>query len=323
MNYLKVPDSNIKLTDGSVVMLARFPGTKWVVHYGWYDYAGRRGMGWYFSSIPAQTVIPVTSQDLQLIVLVDPGKSEEPDLPPAPGPAPGPGPTPPGPTPPPPGPRPPRPPYDPDVHPDWPGPKPDSGLYPTPPDRHPSGDYRAYFSKNDQYLLDASWITLPSIRYRDALPTVCNIPNGKVVKINSVDGVTRYYSWNAANQRWDEKFYENDTEKVLVDYYTKEEIDETVGTINSSINSLEASNDTIVESLATEVANREAAIANEASTRELAITTETANRKAAITAESAARVEADVNITANVSALQDQVEVLSTKLDNEITARTD
>ena len=94
MNYLKVPDSNIKLTDGSVVMLARFPGTKWVVHYGWYDYSGRRGMGWYFSSIPAQTVIPVTAQDLDLIVLIDQGKSEEPERPPIPDhpPAPGPGP---------------------------------------------------------------------------------------------------------------------------------------------------------------------------------------------------------------------------------------
>ena len=37
----------------------------------------RRGMGWYFSSIPAQTIIPVSNQDLQLIVLVDQGHSDD------------------------------------------------------------------------------------------------------------------------------------------------------------------------------------------------------------------------------------------------------
>ena len=69
LNYLKVPDSNVKLTDGSVVMLSRFPGTKWVVHNGWYNYAGRRYMGWYFCSIPAQTIIPANSQDLTMITV--------------------------------------------------------------------------------------------------------------------------------------------------------------------------------------------------------------------------------------------------------------
>ena len=105
VNYLKVPDSNIKLTDGSVVMLARFPGTKWVVHYGWYNYSGRNAMGWYFSSIPAETIIPVSNSDLQLIVLVDQGQTSDvpqsigdpsPMIPCPPGPTPGP--TPPEPT---------------------------------------------------------------------------------------------------------------------------------------------------------------------------------------------------------------------------------
>ena len=143
MNYLKVPDSNIKLTDGSVVMLARFPGTKWVVHYGWYNYSGRNAMGWYFSSISAETIIPVSNSDLQLIVLVDQGQTSDvpesigdpsPMIPCPPGPTPGPSLCPPGP-------MPPRPPFN---------PTPD-GLFPLPDgaDRSPV----SYFSKNDKVYL--------------------------------------------------------------------------------------------------------------------------------------------------------------------------
>ena len=218
MNYLKVPDSNIKLTDGSVVMLARFPGTKWVVHYGWYEYSGRRAMGWYFSSIPAQTVIPVAKSDLQLIVLVDQGQvSDEPESVGSPIPCP-PSPCPPGP-----GPVGPTPPFNPEG----------GGLFPLPDgtDRSPV----AYFTKNDKFLLDSSWISLPSIKYRDALSTIIKIPDGKVVKINNVDGKTRYYSWNLIDQRWVEKFYENDTEELLVDYYNKEEIDGLLSAVNNEI----------------------------------------------------------------------------------------
>lgn len=286
MNYLKVPDSNIKLTDGSVVMLARFPGTKWVVHYGWYDYSGRRGMGWYFSSIPAQTVIPVTSQDLQLIVLIDQGNpSGSSDLP-APTVPSEPGPAYP-PYPPKPGPQPPFP------------PGPDSGLYPAPPDPlSPPGDPRAFFSKNDQFLLDSAFISLPSIRYRDALPTVCRIPDGKVVKINNVDGVTRYYSWNAPDQRWDEKFYENDAEKLLVNYYDKEEVDAIVAVLNNSIQGLADEDVVLNDKIDNSVADLTSSIENEASQR----------------------IQADETLTTGLNELSDRVEEYQRGLDERFDA---
>lgn len=327
MNYLKVPDSNIKLTDGSVVMLARFPGTKWVVHYGWYDYSGRRGMGWYFASIPAQTIIPVTAQDLQLIVLIDQGDSEKP-IPPAPpvppippvpprppvppgppGPIPpGPGPFPPSPGPIPPGPIPPRPvPPGPRPYPS-PQPGPDSGLYPMPPDPGSiPGDPRAYFSKNDQYLLDASFISLPSIKYRDSLSTICNIPDGKVVKINSVDGVTRYYSWNAPDQRWDEKFYENDAEQLLVDYYDKEEIDGIVGVINNSISALQDEDQVLDGKITSEATTREdadTAIQNSVT----ALSDRLDTYQSTIDGRFDALAAADQEIAGNLQALHDLVD---------------
>lgn len=234
MNYIKVPDSDIKLTDGSVVMLARFPGTKWAVHYGWYEYLGRQSMGWYFSSIPAQTVIPVTLKDLQLIVLVesgsdDSGSSGTPDVP---------IPCPPGPCPPP---YPPYPPPGPDP---WP-----PGPYPPGPDSH------EHFSRTDQYLLDASWITLPSISYRDMLPFICRLPDGKVVKINNEDGECKYYAWNALDQKWEEKFYENDTEELLTNYYTKEEIDEFLADIGIQITALESADIELNEKIDSAIKN--------------------------------------------------------------------
>lgn len=312
MNYLKVPDSNIKLTDGSVVMLARFPGTKWVVHYGWYNYSGRNAMGWYFSSIPAETIIPVSNSDLQLIVLVDQGQTSDvpesigdpsPMIPCPPGPTPGPSPCPPGP-------MPPRPPFN---------PTPD-GLFPLPDgaDRSPV----SYFSKNDKYLLDASWISLPSIKYRDALSTIIKIPDGKVVKINNVDGKTRYYSWDAVDQRWNEKFYENDTEELLVDYYNKEEIDALLAALSSDVSDFESDITSRLAQLrsdmntAVEELNRD--IAEESNIRLEADSAEATARQQAVDAEAAARRAADETLQTAISALtrrMDEYENLDDILD--------
>lgn len=57
-------DSGIQIVDGSIVILARFPGTKWIVHKGWYSYQGNQYNGWYLSSIPSQTTMPLLDSDL-------------------------------------------------------------------------------------------------------------------------------------------------------------------------------------------------------------------------------------------------------------------
>ena len=99
MDYLVIPDTGIKLYSGAVVELSRFPGTRWVVHLGWYNYNGSQYQGWYFCSIPAQTTIPVTEDDLRLLTIisntgsdceypVNPGQCPGP-YPPGPGPNPG------------------------------------------------------------------------------------------------------------------------------------------------------------------------------------------------------------------------------------------
>lgn len=95
MNSLIVPETGVQIVDGTIVMLSRFPGTKWIVHNGWYTYNSQQAMGWYFSSIPSQTIMPVTDDDLRLLTVV--GTDCGCHCPPTPSPTPphpGPGPKP-------------------------------------------------------------------------------------------------------------------------------------------------------------------------------------------------------------------------------------
>lgn len=95
MNSLIVPETGVQIVDGTIVILSRFPGTKWIVHNGWYTYNSQQAMGWYFSSIPSQTIMPVTDDDLRLLTVV--GTDCGCHCPPTPSPTPpqpGPGPKP-------------------------------------------------------------------------------------------------------------------------------------------------------------------------------------------------------------------------------------
>lgn len=69
MNCITLPETNMQLTDGCVVSIVRYPDVKWVLHHGWYVYNNDQRMGWYLSSIPEQTKIPLESDDLNGIVV--------------------------------------------------------------------------------------------------------------------------------------------------------------------------------------------------------------------------------------------------------------
>lgn len=73
-------DSGIQIVDGSIVILARFPGTKWIVHKGWHAYQCNQYNGWYLSSIPSQTTMPLVDSDLIGIKVVG-GECPYPDHP--------------------------------------------------------------------------------------------------------------------------------------------------------------------------------------------------------------------------------------------------
>lgn len=89
MNSFVVPGTGITVTDGSVVMLSRFPGKKWIAHYGWYKYNGQQMMGWYFCSIPENSIIPMNDMDASTLTVVS-SNGTCPCPPPAPAPSPSP-----------------------------------------------------------------------------------------------------------------------------------------------------------------------------------------------------------------------------------------
>lgn len=235
-DYLNIPNSKTKLKDGSVVMLRRFPGTKWLVHNGWYTYNGRNYTGWYFCSIPAQTVLPVSPQDLIDIIVVSDKDSQPVPEPPVPRPWPDPvPPMPPMPYPPMPGPAP-QPPFYP--YPPQPGPQPaPPGPRPYPDDKFgpnpfppmppmPLPDKPAFFGVKDKRNLDAAFITVPNITDLEAIDTL-QIPDGKYVCVNSVDGRRKYFRWNRRDDKWDEidpiAIIDEEIEDALEDYATREE----------------------------------------------------------------------------------------------------
>ena len=99
--YVIIPGTGQKVYEGSVVMLYRLPNLRWIIHYGYYSYNGKRQKGWYFSSIPADTTMPVFNEDLVAMKVIDgqPGPDPCPPGPPVPPFPPGPGPVPPAPIP--------------------------------------------------------------------------------------------------------------------------------------------------------------------------------------------------------------------------------
>lgn len=171
-SYLTIPNSNITLCEGSVVILHRYPETQWIVHQGWYDYAGSHYNGWYFCSIPAQTIIPMNQEDLAALTVVSGGPRYCPEVPYPPMP---------GPFPPAPGPFPPL----------------------------PVGDLPAYISNDEKARYEAAFISLPMISDRDALDTE-KLPDGKIVRVNNVDGVAKYYAWDKFNETWADVTFPSD-----------------------------------------------------------------------------------------------------------------
>lgn len=83
---IRIPNSELKLIDGNIVILHRFPNTKWIVHNGWYTYQCKQYNGWYLTSIPAGTVIPLSESDLMNLTVTSNNREDcNPSCPPYPG----------------------------------------------------------------------------------------------------------------------------------------------------------------------------------------------------------------------------------------------
>ena len=69
VDYIVIPNTNIRLYDGDIVKISNKPKTKWVVHSGWYIYADNQNFGWYFECIKNGEILPVSVVDLTLCTL--------------------------------------------------------------------------------------------------------------------------------------------------------------------------------------------------------------------------------------------------------------
>lgn len=208
MSSIKVPNTGATISDGTIVMLARFPGVRWIVHDGWYTYNGQQYSGWYFSSIPANTVLPMNNQDLATLTVVSGTGSETgPDIP---------GYWPPAPIPP----------YPP-VPPCPPSPQPYPPVPPIPPTPTPGGDAEVFTVKLKAQL-EAAFISVPTLKQRDNLDTE-DMPDGKIVRVNNVNGEPKYYEWSKYSEEWIE------TNLGSGDSYSKEEVDSKLSELSNSV----------------------------------------------------------------------------------------
>lgn len=308
-------------------MLRRFPGTKWIVHNGWYSYNGRDYNGWYFTSIPAQTTIPMNEYDLQGIVIVS-GKdvSPSPDVvpvPTSPGPFP---PTPPEPFPPvPPKPYPgPMPP-----HPHGPGPYP----YPYPDDKYgpnpfppmppgPDPDVPAFFGKKNLNMLNSAFITVERRKDFEALDTSV-MPDGRYVCVNSLDGKRTFFRWNARDDRWDEvdpvAIINDEIDYALQSYSTSEEVntkiqeskDAVLEALDTAKSDLQANIDVVQENLSSAVSSLNEDISKNATDiEELGQKIDTVEQAAQTAIEELSAKESE-----DVDGLTNSIEILQSAID--------
>lgn len=88
MRYLTLPDSDVRLYPGSVVIFRTDLDTRWILHMSWYTYEGDRAFGWYFRSIPVGDILPVDKADLTNLIVIDNAEPCKPIVPPTPPPPP-------------------------------------------------------------------------------------------------------------------------------------------------------------------------------------------------------------------------------------------
>lgn len=73
MNYIEIPSTGTKLFEGTIVASSKYPGTRWILRNGWYSYQGKNCRGWYISSIPSKSNVPVDFEMLETLTVISEG----------------------------------------------------------------------------------------------------------------------------------------------------------------------------------------------------------------------------------------------------------
>lgn len=161
-NYIVVPDTGQHLYQDTLLILSRFPNIRWILKHGEFRYQNSDQFGWYLESTPAGAIIPATDDNLNDVTHSVSNAHKGAVT-------------------------------SSHIH---QIPQPDDG-----PVQPPEDDDIGPPSSNAVELLDRAMITVDTLRDRNNL-AVRAIPDGKVVRVNDVDGRVRYYEWSEAEANW-------------------------------------------------------------------------------------------------------------------------
>lgn len=173
-------DQILKLVEGSLVTIESVPNDRWILQKGWYNFDNNLHSGWYLISVTTRTIRPVIPQEIDTMAIVSTNygdfsqdyliaKPTEPE----------------------------------DVE--------QSQVFPT---FTLPGSYTsphgplfppvAPNTENFPYWFESAFVTFDTIEDLDRELDKHKIPDGKMVRINNVDGEVKYYAYNFNNDDWDE-----------------------------------------------------------------------------------------------------------------------
>ena len=69
-DFLLIASLGIKLYEGNIIALKRFPDKRWIVRYGWFNFESKYYKGWYFQSISGDELLPAIESDLDEVVVL-------------------------------------------------------------------------------------------------------------------------------------------------------------------------------------------------------------------------------------------------------------
>lgn len=175
-----------KLYPGAIIIVEKWPDIRWILHRGNYTYDEKDYYGWFLCTVDDHSITPLVAEDLIGCTVVDYGDNDKNNIKPTP--------------------------YEPT--------KPECNC-----DKCDKTKEPAIISKQYKALLDSAFISVPNITKRDQINTE-TIPDGKICRVNSVNGAPHYYVWSVYSDKWldwniVDDFNLDDNSQALINKYNE------------------------------------------------------------------------------------------------------